>query len=458
MFSEDDGNSSSAYLEFESKEDVITAQTRDMRTFQDRSITVEIARQATLFVTNFPPTADEGFIRELFGKVSPCSSCQIAHLLTSAQYGSILQVRFPSLKYDAHRRFCYIQFASSSEAIAATAEDGRKLDETHTLHAKISDPAKRTARTGAIYDGREIYVCNLDWNADASDLRELFDQYGEIEQIRIPVKVSGQSKGIAFIVFRTREEAKASLKEDHTIFKGRPLKVEIASDNKVKRQVTTVIQQRPRSSHSNASTPAPLQSESAANGTAPDSLAPTLSSDIASRTVALMGVPDTLNDTRVRTLAQAYGDLIKVVLRPDHQGAIVEYVDIAAAGKAMLGLNGREIAPGRKIETGTVPELLRRKAEYRTDKLGSRRMESSKKGVIVAPTVPIRRPRQTGLRRGGRGGLGLKYSGGGLSGPRAGAGMDESPRQANGAAKDVKLETVTEKPKSNADFRALLSK
>jgi hypothetical protein len=64
-----DDDSTSALIEFDSKEDAISAQTRDQKLFDERAIEIQIGSGATLFVTNFPPTADEAYIRDLFQPV-----------------------------------------------------------------------------------------------------------------------------------------------------------------------------------------------------------------------------------------------------------------------------------------------------------------------------------------------------------------------------------------------------
>ena len=64
------GDSASATIEFDSKEDVLTAQTKDMRSFDGRDIQVEVGSGTTLYVTNYPPTADEAWLRKRFEKVS----------------------------------------------------------------------------------------------------------------------------------------------------------------------------------------------------------------------------------------------------------------------------------------------------------------------------------------------------------------------------------------------------
>lgn len=67
--SEADGRSATASIEFDSKEDVLTAQTKNMKTLDDRAIEVQIGSGSTLYVCNFPPVADEAWIREKFQRV-----------------------------------------------------------------------------------------------------------------------------------------------------------------------------------------------------------------------------------------------------------------------------------------------------------------------------------------------------------------------------------------------------
>ena len=66
---EENGLSATATIEFETKEDVLTAQTRDRKIFDGNTIEVQVGTGTTLFVTNFPASADEAYIRNLFDKV-----------------------------------------------------------------------------------------------------------------------------------------------------------------------------------------------------------------------------------------------------------------------------------------------------------------------------------------------------------------------------------------------------
>lgn len=69
LLPENDSQSITATIEFDSKEDVLTAQTKDMKIFDGNAIEVQVGTGSTLFVTNFPATAGEADIREMFAKV-----------------------------------------------------------------------------------------------------------------------------------------------------------------------------------------------------------------------------------------------------------------------------------------------------------------------------------------------------------------------------------------------------
>ena len=42
---------------------------------------------------------------------------------------------------------------------------------------------------------------NLDWKVRDNELRELFEPFGTIENVRIPRNVAGKSKGVGFVTF-----------------------------------------------------------------------------------------------------------------------------------------------------------------------------------------------------------------------------------------------------------------
>lgn len=237
-------------------------------------------------------------------------------------------------------------------------------------------------------------------------------------------------------------------------YRSRPLQVKLSSPQGAKRSSTTIVSHVGRSRSSSMEL----------NGTKGQSNdADTTTGERANRTLGLMNVPDTVNDARIRAVVQPYGSLIKVILRPDHQGAIVEYSDVHAAGKASLGLEGQEIAPGRPLRVGTVSEMLKQSAERKDNRTTQANPSQEKSTGLLAPPGPVRRPQQPG-RGGRRGGLGMKRGGASVSQGRGG-----STEEGNGGNKTMTTTTTTEGSnvapsegettrKSNDDFRAMIQR
>ena len=59
--------------------------------------------------------------------------------------------------------------------------------------------------------GRKLYVGNLTYAVTASDLEQLFGQYGTVESAQVIAdRNTGQSKGFAFVEMKTDQEAQAA--------------------------------------------------------------------------------------------------------------------------------------------------------------------------------------------------------------------------------------------------------
>lgn len=422
---ESDKSSTTALLEFRSPEDVKSSLLRDGKYFGDRQIHVEPGTGLTLYVTNYPPTADDAYLKNLF------KDC-----------GEVFSIRWPSLKHNTHRRFCYISFKTVAAAAAATELDGKSLGGVHKLVAKYSDPANKKDREGAMAEGREIHITGIDSTISEDDLKDVFSKYGKVEKTRILKTLAGESKGAAFVSFEKKEEANASLELDKTKLKSKILTVELSTGKNFKHTATVY-------GKGSSASPGPdadgdyAMSPSSADGHNPSR------QELTNRTITLMNIPDTVNVERIRAIAEPFGEIIKLVLRPDHQGAIIEYSDPTAAGKAALGLTNHEIAPGRRLRTGGMKDLLSQKDEIRSDRMQFGQAKKSAPS-LMAPPAPVRRP----VGPGGRGGLGQKKRGLGFSSanttaPAAGT----TSKVVNGNGEEAKPAQ-----KSQADFKALVEK
>ncbi|KAJ5989415.1 hypothetical protein N7481_004625 [Penicillium waksmanii] len=407
-----------AHVEFEAREDALGALARDQKLLNDNIIQVQLESSSTLWVTNFPPTADEDSIRQLFSK-----------------YGEIVDVRLPSLKFKTSRRFCYLQFSSPAAALNATELDNTVLDKGYKLSAKISDPMNKQSRTGATEEGREIHCKNLDFKLNEQDVEELFLRFGTVEKVSMPRDNNGRKMGYCFVIFSTKEEAEAALSMNNETFGSRALVV-TRSVPHAKRMTHTYISGVDRSPSVEV------------NGDRSNAAHSHTASDHRERTLALMNIPDTVNEARIQAMVEPFGQLIKISLRPDHQGAIIEYANVQDAGKAALALEGKEIAPGRALHIGGVAELMALKAERKTDRITSIKPEKPK--VSLQPAGPIKRPQQPGARgghAGRRGGLGLRRAMAAPPPPNNDQ-MDTTPDDKSGESGMPK--------KSNDDFRAML--
>ena len=73
----------------------------------------------------------------------------------------------------------------------------------------------------------EIYIGQLPYNVNESELKELFSEFGKIDSVKLIMDhYSGRSKGFAFIDMPNNSEADRAIKAlNKSMFKGRDVKV-----------------------------------------------------------------------------------------------------------------------------------------------------------------------------------------------------------------------------------------
>jgi RNA recognition motif-containing protein len=434
-------DSAVALVEFKTPDEARSALLRDGKSFGENTVQVTSATDCTLYVTNYPPEADDAYIRKLF------KGC-----------GEIHSIRFPSLKYNTMRRFCYLTFRDRASAAAAIKLDGRPLEGgKFKLSAKLSDPGMRQQRQGAQAEARELHITYLPRQTTDDELRQLFARTGKVVSVRIPRDMAGRAKGSAFVVMESREEAQEAIKTlDKVVFANHALKVELSKPLNQKLTAT---------SHGAGSAGSPegeSPAAAASPSSAPGSSNPT-HAEISARTIAVLGIPDTMNDARVRAILAPIGTIVKLVLHPKHGGAIVEFADAATAGKAALVVDKVEVDGGKKLRVGTVPELFRTEGETRVDRIdkpAAETQDKEKKKLSAAelmPPPPNIRRMPLG-RAGPKRGLGFvaakkdKEGINGASGPPAGAGKSNADFKkmflgAGGGQKEEAKEQKTEETK-----------
>lgn len=415
----DKSQSSTALIEFSTPDEAISAQLRDGKYMGQSQLSVASGHDLTVYVANYPPAADDAYIRNLF------QDC-----------GELLSIRWPSLKVNAHRRFCYVSFRSREASAQAVKKDGMMIEGKFCLVSKYSDPNQKRKREGALAEGREVHINALDKSVKESDLRDVFSKCGSITRINIPQTLSGTNRGFAFLDFETAEQAQEAVDQlNNTKFRGQIMQVELSKDTKVKPSARST-----QTDHRSPSVSSAVDTEGdAAMIEGEDVIKAKVSpSEIRDRTISLLGLPDTVNDARVRALVEPLGTVVSLVLQPRHGSAKIEFADASTAGKASLGLDRIEFE-GSTLRTGSIDDL------HQTNSTKAEGSNAKAKGTtkpskgLLAPPAIVRRP---GTQR---------------LGPKRGLGFVNNKKEAGDATTESSIggSNGSSMLKSNADFRAL---
>lgn len=77
----------------------------------------------------------------------------------------------------------------------------------------------------------KLYVGNLPFSVDETQLRGIFSQYGEISELALIMdRDTGRPKGFGFITFANQQAAEKALEQNGKDVGGRALRVNIATD------------------------------------------------------------------------------------------------------------------------------------------------------------------------------------------------------------------------------------
>ncbi|KAF8908958.1 hypothetical protein CPB84DRAFT_1766490 [Gymnopilus junonius] len=276
-----------ATVEFFDRDNVPAALTKDKKRIHGQEISVHLAWKSTLYVTNFPESADDPSMRDLFGK-----------------YGIIFEIRWPSKKFKATRRFCYVQYTSPDAAQSALELHGRELEPNLPLNVYVSNPERRKERTDQDANEKEVYVAGLSRYTTKADLEKLFSTYGPVKDVRMALEDSGLARGFAFIEFEEVKDAQNALSANNFELKKRRIAVTLADP-------------RVRARH---------KSELGLSRVA----------EVRSRSIRIKNLPPSTQEGLLQQVLEKFAPVKRVEVFLDKREAIVELENPAEAGKLLL--------------------------------------------------------------------------------------------------------------------------
>jgi len=135
------------------------------------------------------------------------------------------------------RGFAHIDFQTAEaaqEALKLTDSelDGRTIRCELTESKRQSNHGGNTSSSISNEGSSTVFVGNMSFRSNEDSLRSFFEQYGTIQEIRIPTQPDGKLKGFAYIQYGSPDEAKAALELNGTDIDGRNVRLDLANENR----------------------------------------------------------------------------------------------------------------------------------------------------------------------------------------------------------------------------------
>lgn len=98
----------------------------------------------------------------------------------------------------------------------------------HDLYENVRQPVR--IRTGALETGTKLIVSNLDFNVSNEDIKELFEELGDVKRAAVNFDRSGRSMGTAEVVYARRLDALSAMKRYNGVrLDGKAMEIELAT-------------------------------------------------------------------------------------------------------------------------------------------------------------------------------------------------------------------------------------
>ncbi|KDN40378.1 hypothetical protein RSAG8_08141, partial [Rhizoctonia solani AG-8 WAC10335] len=256
--------------------------------------------------------------------------------------------------------------------IQLTESERNKIGPSSSLHLP---PGVSHPHAGSM----QLYVGSLHFNLTESDIRQVFEPFGELDFVDLHRDPStGKSKGYCFIQYKRPEDAKMALEQMEGFeLAGRQLRVNTVHD---KGQGTVRISTAPQDSLedtggilNNSTSRHQLMQKLARTDQPAKSSTPLMKANIpqtlSSRCVLLRNMFDPEEETERdwdKDLAddvrgeceEKYGKVLDLKVEKESQGEIyIKFDMVESAEKAIKGLNGRWFG-GKQVTASPIPDAI----------------------------------------------------------------------------------------------------
>lgn len=126
---------------------------------------------------------------------------------------------------------------TSEEDVQSQEENGEKVEisdmdflKSKMKNARAATPQKATEpeeeMVKDLMDSNRLFVRNLPYGAQEEEVLAVFEKFGQVEEMHLPLDDSKRQKGFGYVSFKTPEQAAKALKKlDNSAFQGRLLHV-----------------------------------------------------------------------------------------------------------------------------------------------------------------------------------------------------------------------------------------
>lgn len=148
-----------------------------------------------------------------------------------SHFGPVSQVRLVRDYKGRPKGFAYIQFSSIESVKKALASDRAKLNGRPVFISEVG--RRKEFQFSMSEEKNKLFISKLANDVDERLLREIFEKYGALKDVRIVTYRNGHSKGCAYVEYVDELSAGSALKAtDGMLIKGKNIQVAISDPRK----------------------------------------------------------------------------------------------------------------------------------------------------------------------------------------------------------------------------------